>query len=117
MIFVKRIYAPSNKGDGARFLVDRLWPRGIGKDAVPANRWLKEVAPSEGLRRWFAHDPAKWGEFRRRYAKELDAKPDTWAPLLHAATQGTVTLLFAAKNETANNAAALKEYLDARLRE
>lgn len=98
-----------------RVLVDRLWPRGVSKDAVRGDGWLKEVAPSDALRRWFAHDPAKWDAFRRRYAKQLDAKPETWAPLLRAAKQGPLTLLFAAKNEQANNAAALKEYLETRL--
>nr|MBI3613249.1 DUF488 domain-containing protein [Nitrospirota bacterium] len=115
MIRIKRIYGPPSMNDGARFLVDRLWPRGVSKDAVREDRWLKEVAPSDALRRWFAHDPTKWDAFRLRYAEELDAKPETWAPLLRAAKEGPLTLLFAAKDEQANNAAALKEYLETRL--
>ena len=114
MIRIKRIYDPPSKDDGARFLVDRLWPRGVRKDAAGGIRWLREVAPSDELRRWFAHDPLKWDEFRRRYAEELDAKPEAWVPLLRAAEQSTLTLLFAAKNEQTNNAVALEEYLKTR---
>jgi len=78
MIFLKRIYEPASPQDGIRFLVDRLWPRGVKKDSGRIDVWLKEVAPSKELRTWYAHDPARWDEFRRRYALELDAKPQTW---------------------------------------
>ncbi len=117
MIRVRRIYDPPSKNDGARFLVDRLWPRGLSKGAAGGIGWLKEVAPSDALRRWFAHDPLKWNEFRRRYAEELDAKPEAWAPLLRAAEHGPLTLLFAAKNEQANNAVALKIYLESHMKQ
>ncbi|MDE3017440.1 MAG: DUF488 domain-containing protein [Nitrospirota bacterium] len=116
MIQVKRVYDPPGERDGRRFLVDRLWPRGMAKDSLKVDGWLKEVAPSHELRRWFAHDPARWKEFLRRYAEELDGKPDTWAPLLLAAGKGPVTLLFAAKNEQANNAVALKIYLESHVK-
>lgn len=112
MIRIKRVYSPPAKEDGKRFLVDRLWPRGIKKEALKLEAWLKEAAPSDSLRRWFGHDPGKWREFQRRYAKELDAKPGLWEPLLTAARKGDLTLLFAAKDEERNNAVALKSYLE-----
>ena len=111
-IFVKRVYDPPAPGDGRRFLVDRLWPRGVKKEALKLDGWLKEVAPSDELRRWFGHDPAKWEEFQRRYFAELEAKPEAWRPLLEAARQGTVTLLFGARDEAHNNAVALKAFLE-----
>ena len=115
MIRVKRVYEPPSAEDGRRYLVERLWPRGLRKDALPLDGWLREVAPSDALRRWFGHDPARWEEFRRRYAAELDARPDTWRPLLEAARQGPVTLLFSARDTQHNNAVALKAYLEAKL--
>ncbi len=116
MIRTKRVYDPPARGDGKRFLVDRLWPRGCKKDAAALDGWLKEVAPSEELRRWFAHDPAKWEEFQRRYFAELEAKPEAWRPLLQAARKGTVTLLFGARDTEHNNAVALKRFLESKLR-
>ncbi|MCC6178353.1 MAG: DUF488 domain-containing protein [Chloroflexi bacterium] len=113
MIVLKRVYEPINQEDGTRFLVERLWPRGIGKDALVLDAWLKDVAPSTTLRRWFGHDPARWQEFCRRYAAELDAQPDTWAPIVEAGRSGTATLLFSAHDTEHNNAVALKGYLDA----
>ena len=114
MIQVKRAYEPAAKSDGKRFLVDRLWPRGVAKDALRAQAWLKDVAPSDALRRWFNHDPARWEEFRRRYFAELDARPGAWQPILEAARRGNVTLLYSAREVEHNNAVALKEYLEKR---
>ena len=85
MITVKRVYEPFDARDGTRFLVERLWPRGMKKDSLRIDGWLKDVAPSGALRRWFGHDPAKWDEFRRRYAAELDRQPEAWQPILEAA--------------------------------
>lgn len=112
MIKVKRVYDRPEAGDGARFLVDRLWPRGIKRNALHLTEWLREVAPSDPLRKWFGHDPAKWEEFRRRYFAELDRKPDALKLLQDSAIQGHVTLLFSAKDVRHNNAIALKEYLE-----
>jgi uncharacterized protein YeaO (DUF488 family) len=117
VIRVKRVYEPPEPGDGVRFLVERLWPRGVRKDALGLNGWLKDVAPSDALRRWFGHDPARWEEFRRRYADELDACPDSWNQILRAAHCGTVTLLFSARDTLHNNAVALKSYLEAQKKE
>jgi uncharacterized protein YeaO (DUF488 family) len=112
MIKVKRAYQPASPEDGTRFLVDRLWPRGVKQEALKIEAWLKEVAPSNELRKWYGHDPAKWDEFRRRYAAELDPKPETWRPLLEAARQGDVTLVYSSNEQVINNAVALKEYLE-----
>ena len=116
MIQVKRVYEPSTARDGTRFLVDHLWPRGLKKQAVKVKSWIKEVAPSTGLRQWFGHDPAKWKEFQRRYFSELDQKPKVWEPLISTAGEGTITLVFSARDEEHNNAVALKNYLEKRLK-
>jgi uncharacterized protein YeaO (DUF488 family) len=116
MIQTKRVYEPSAKTDGKRFLVERLWPRGIKKEALSLNGWSKEVAPSHELRKWFNHDPAKWKEFQRRYRAELDAKPEAWQPLLEAAKAGNLTLLFSAHDMEHNNAVVLKARLEERLK-
>jgi uncharacterized protein YeaO (DUF488 family) len=116
MIQTKRVYEPPAKTDGTRWLVERLWPRGVKKDALRMEAWLKDVAPSGALRKWFAHDPKKWPEFQRRYARELDADPEAWQLLLGAARKGDVTLLYSAHDTEHNNAVALKAYLEARLR-
>ncbi|MEI9938539.1 MAG: DUF488 family protein [Pseudomonadota bacterium] len=108
---VKRTYETPIKADGSRVLVERLWPRGMTKEAVAVEAWLKEVAPSTELRRWFAHRPERWEEFRRRYGRELDARPDLWRPLLEASKKKTVTLLFSAHDPTRNSAVALHDYL------
>jgi uncharacterized protein YeaO (DUF488 family) len=115
MIRIKRAYDPPAKQDGARFLVDRLWPRGIKKEALRLAAWCKEVAPSHELRRWFSHDPDKWQEFQRRYRAELTAHGTAWQPLLEAAKQGDVTLLYSAHDTEHNNAQVLKAYLEERL--
>jgi uncharacterized protein YeaO (DUF488 family) len=114
MIRTKRIYDPPAPDDGTRFLVERLWPRGKKREDVPIAAWLKEVAPSDALRRWFGHDPSRWEEFQQRYFAELDGKPEAWQPILEAAGRGTVTLLYSARDTEHNNAVALKAYLDRR---
>ena len=96
-------------------LVDRLWPRGVRKEKLELAGWLKEVAPGDALRKWFKHDPAKWSEFQRRYAAELERNPQAWQPILEAARKGRVTLLFAAKDAEHNNAVALKAFLERKL--
>ena len=111
MILVKRVYDPADAGDGTRFLVDRLWPRGISKAELPLDEWLKDLAPSDELRTWFGHDPLKWDEFRRCYHSELDAKQAAVRQILSAARRGNVTLLFSAHDAEHNNAIALREYL------
>ncbi|CAF0701752.1 DUF488 domain-containing protein [Candidatus Methylacidithermus pantelleriae] len=115
MIRLKRVYEPPAPEDGKRFLVDRLWPRGIKKGALPLDGWLRDVAPSDALRKWFGHDPAKWEEFQRRYFAELEAKHEAWQPLLEAARKGNVTLLFSARDEAHNNAVALKSFLETQI--
>ncbi len=114
MIRLKRIYEPPEPGDGRRILVDRLWPRGLAKDDAKLDEWLKEIAPSDDLRKWFGHDPAKWDEFRKRYRAELKPHEDILARLRAEARKGTVTLLFAAKDEEHNNAVVLQEMLQSR---
>jgi uncharacterized protein YeaO (DUF488 family) len=114
MVALKRVYEPVDTEDGTRFLVERLWPRGVRKDALMLDAWLKDVAPSTELRRWFGHDPDRWQEFRRRYAAELEARPDAWAPIVQADRSGTVTLLYSSHDTEHNNAVALKAYLEAR---
>ena len=115
MLYVKRIYEAPKASDGARYLIDRLWPRGIKKENLLMDAWLREVAPSQKLRRWFTHDPAKWDEFQRRYRAELDANPSAWEILLEAARQGNVTLLYSARDTEHNNALVLKIYLEEHL--
>ena len=112
VIRVKRAYDPPGPGEGRRFLVDRLWPRGIKKDALKLDGWLKDLAPSSSLRAWFAHDPAKWDEFRRRYHAELNENPPVWQGLKDAAKKGDITLVYGARNTEHNDAVALKEYLE-----
>src|SRR5207253_2214760 len=115
MIQVKRLYEPAAASDGARFLVDRLWPRGLKKEALHVDGWLKDAAPSNPLRKWFNHDPEKWDEFQSRYFAELDENLEAVQSLLAAARRGTVTLLFAAHDTEHNNAVALRQYLARRL--
>ena len=116
MIGVKRVYEPPAAGDGTRVLVDHLWPRGLKKEQVKVKSWLRDVSPSNELRHWFGHEPAKWEEFQRRYFAELDKKPDAWEPLLEAARAGAITLVFSARDTEHNNAVALKRYLEKRLK-
>ena len=112
MIQVKRVYDRPEPGDGTRFLVERLWARGMKKAALRLDGWLKEAAPSEALRRWFGHDPAKWAEFQRRYWSELDRNPEAWQPIVEATHRGNVTLLYSARDTAHNNAGALKVYVE-----
>ncbi len=112
-IVIKRVYEPAADGDGTRFLVDRLWPRGVARTTMQMDAWLQDVAPSGTLRRWFGHDASRWDEFQRRYFAELDGNPDAWQPILAAAARNTVTLLYAARDPEMNHALALKRYLDA----
>ena len=115
MVSLKRAYEPASISDGRRFLVERLWPRGVKKDSLHIAGWLKEVAPSTNLRKWFSHDPDKWNEFRHRYFVELDAHRDALQPLLDAARQDEVTLVYSSHDQEHNNAVALKEYLESEL--
>jgi uncharacterized protein YeaO (DUF488 family) len=110
-IQIKRVYETAAKSDGQRFLVDRLWPRGVKKESLRLDGWLKEVAPSDKLRKWFKHDPAKWEEFQKRYRAELKARPERCRPLLEAVDAGSFTLLFSAHDLEHNNAVVLKEFL------
>ena len=114
MIRIKRVYEEVEPGDGDRFLVERLWPRGMRKEDLRYDGWLKDAAPGPDLRSWYAHDVAKWDEFKRRYLAELDANPAAWRPLAEAARKGTVTLLYSARDTEHNSALALKEYLEQR---
>ena len=108
---LKRAYEAAESSDGLRVLVDRLWPRGVTKDAAAVDLWLKDLAPSTELRKWFAHQVDRWPEFRRRYRKELNANPDAWAPILAASRKRTVTLLYSAHDTEHNGALVLCEYL------
>jgi uncharacterized protein YeaO (DUF488 family) len=111
MIQVKRTYEPPARGDGRRILVERLWPRGMKKEALVADAWMKDVAPSTALRKWFDHRVERWEEFRRRYRKELDANPGGWEPIVELAQRDAVTLLYSAHDTVHNSALVLREYL------
>ena len=115
MIVLKRAYEPAAATDGRRVLVERLWPRGVTKARLRLDEWIKEVAPSPELRRWFGHEPDKWPEFRRRYFAELRGNEEAWRPLLAAARRGRVTFVYAARDEARNGAVALKAFLDRQL--
>lgn len=110
---IKRAYAAPSRGDGRRVLVDRIWPRGISRDELKLDAWLKDVAPSDDLRRWFDHDPARWRQFVTRYRAELAKSPakEALAELVHFARQRTLTLVYGAKDEAHNNAVALHEII------
>jgi len=112
MIKTKRAYEKPAKEDGTRVLVDRLWPRGISKSAASVDEWLKEIAPSDGLRKWFHHDPSRWEDFRRRYTKELKGKKDLTKKLMDISRSGTLTLVYSARDEIHNQANVLKEFLE-----
>jgi uncharacterized protein YeaO (DUF488 family) len=116
MIMLKRTYDPASRTDGARFLVERLWPRGVTKRDLRVDAWLKEAGPSTELRKWFSHDPVKWTEFRRRYFRELDSRPEAWHPIVSAARRGTVTLVYSSHDTQHNNAVALQEYVQTKSR-
>jgi uncharacterized protein YeaO (DUF488 family) len=110
-ILIKRIYEPVAKSDGYRVLVDRLWPRGIAKDNVKLDLWLKDLGPSAALRTWFNHDPARWTEFQRRYHTELKEKTAVLTTLIEQAKTSSVTLLYSAKDKQHNQAVALRGFL------
>jgi uncharacterized protein YeaO (DUF488 family) len=114
-IRVVRVYELGAEDSGSQWLVDRLWPRGVKRDSLQLGGWAPEAAPSDELRRWFGHDPSRWEEFRRRYVEELDANPAAWRPLLDAARNGNLLLLYAARDRDRNNAVVLRDYLLAKL--
>jgi uncharacterized protein YeaO (DUF488 family) len=115
MIRVKRVYEPAEPEDGLRFLVDRLWPRGIKRELLKLDGWAREAAPSDELRHWYGHEPTRWVEFQRRYSDELGSKPEAWGPLLEAARSGDVTLLYSSRSRDINNAVALRAYLEQKM--
>ncbi len=114
-INVKRAYEAPDTDDGTRILVDRLWPRGLRKTDAAIDRWIKGIAPSTDLRKWFGHDPARWHEFRRRYADEIQGHPEELDELRACARAGRITLVFAAHDETRNNAVVLRDVLLGRI--
>jgi uncharacterized protein YeaO (DUF488 family) len=114
MIKLKRAYEAAARSDGLRILVERLWPRGLSKQRAAIGLWLKDLAPSTALRKWYGHEPAKWPEFRRRYWAELKDRSDLLALLKQRTQEGAVTFVYAASDEGRNSAVALKEYLERR---
>lgn len=112
MIKIKRVYKKPEKDDGQRILVDRLWPRGISKNQAKIDIWLKEIGPSNNLRKWFGHDPKRWAEFQKRYRAELHKKTDLLDEIVKQSKKGLVTLVYGAKDETHNQAVVLKDYLE-----
>lgn len=112
MIQIKRVYQDPDPRDGLRVLVDRLWPRGLSRERARVDRWEKDLAPSDELRRWFGHDPARWSEFRKRYQEELHGQSELVGELAGCAARGDVTLLFAARDEEHNNVVVLKELIE-----
>jgi len=112
MLKIKRVYDPVSPDDGKRVLVDRLWPREIKKEKAQIDEWLKEISPSNELRKWYSHDPSKWTEFKERYQKELAEKSELLKKIKAEAKKQTVTLLFSTKELELNNAVALKEILN-----
>ncbi len=111
MIKIKRIYDPASPDDGKRIYIDRLWPRGMKKEEVKIDEWLKEISPSDALRKWFGHDPSKYGEFKRRYKKELEEHSETLERIKKEAKKKRVTILFSAKDVEHNNATVMRELL------
>ena len=114
MIKIKRIYEAPAAGDGFRLLVDRLWPRGLSKEKARVDLWLRDIAPSNELRKWYGHDPQKWGEFKKRYAREIEGRGEDLDFLIEKARGSTITFLFSSKEEKLNNAQALKEFVEGR---
>src|SRR5262249_3304818 len=110
-IKLKRAYQPPAADDGARILLDRLWPRGVTKSDAAINEWMKEIAPSTELRKWFGHDPSRWQEFRRRYQSEIQRHPEQFDRLRKLAQHGRITLVFSAHDEAHNDAVVLKDLL------
>lgn len=117
MIKIERIYNdPKGNNSSFRILVDRLWPRGLSKDKVKVDLWQKDIAPSNLLRKWFSHDETKWNEFKVRYFKELENNGESVNTILDKVKEGSITLLYGTKEEKFNNAVALKEYLEDRIK-
>jgi uncharacterized protein YeaO (DUF488 family) len=116
MILIARVYDPRLEGSGVRYLVERLWPRGMKKEALRLDGWLKDAAPSAALRRWFGHKSERWNEFQKRYMAELRANPDGWKPILTMGRRGNVTLLYSARDTERNGAVVLQTFVSARLR-
>jgi uncharacterized protein YeaO (DUF488 family) len=110
-IKLKRAYEPPASDDGTRILIDRLWPRGVKRADAAIDEWMKDIAPSTGLRKWFGHDPARWQEFRRRYQSEIRQHPDEFDRLRTLAQNGPITLVFSAHDEAHNDAVVLKDLL------
>lgn len=114
-IKLKRVYEKPEESDGVRILVERLWPRGLSKNDAAVDLWLKDLAPSTELRKWFGHDPSKWNEFKKRYFAELENSRESVNELIGIMGKGDVTLVYASKDEEHNNSVALKEYVENRL--
>ena len=112
MVKIKRVYDPPERGDGERILVDRLWPRGLSKQAAAVDEWMKDLGPSHDLRKWFGHDPRRWSEFRRRYVAELRTQRDPLMAIARKASRGAVTLLFGARDPEHNQAVVLKGVIE-----
>jgi uncharacterized protein YeaO (DUF488 family) len=117
VIHLTRVHEADDDRTGPRFLVERLWPRGVRRADLRYTAWLRDAAPSDELRRWFGHEPDRWDEFRRRYVAELDGRPEAWAPLRKAAVEGDVTLLYSSRDTEHNNAVALRDYLRSQITE
>ena len=115
MIKLKRVYEQANDSDGFRVLVDRLWPRGVSKEEAKLNEWLRDIAPSDELRKWFGHDPDKWSEFERRYREELASKEELVNKLIEDAKGEDITLLYASRETKYNNVVVLKNVLEERM--
>ena len=111
-VALKRVYNEPAESDGTRILVDRLWPRGLTKEKAKIDVWLKEIAPSTELRKWFNHEPNKWPEFKKRYQAEMDSNPDAISTLKKHVADGKVTIVYGAKDEEHNDAVVIKQYLD-----
>lgn len=114
VVKLKRAYEGASESDGRRILVDRIWPRGVTKKELRLDAWIKDLAPSVALRKWFGHDPARWHAFKSRYFQELDARPEAVARIAAMRRDGAMTLVFAAKDTDHNNAVALRDYLERR---
>lgn len=115
MVNIKRVYETPLESDGKRILIDRLWPRGLTKEKADVDLWLKDIAPSTNLRKWFSHDPRKWEEFKKKYHSELKANSDVMLKLISEIKKSKVTLVYGAKDEVHNDAVVLKEYLEKEL--
>ncbi|WP_031547492.1 DUF488 domain-containing protein [Salinicoccus luteus] len=112
MLKLKRAYDGISKQDGKRILVDGIWPRGVSKEGLSSDEWYRSLAPSKELREWFDHDPDKWGEFKKRYFKELDSHKDMLREIKEQSDDHNITLLYGAKDEKYNQAAAIREYIE-----